>query len=490
MSNGDRWPRVRELFERVFEESPADVEVWLDREGIDDALLREEVLSLVRHHKAAGSFLVEDAGRRLAQFMGDSRVLEPGQRIGSYTIVRELGRGGMGRVYLAEDSRLKRMVALKALSPDLMSSPSFRDRFEREAHAAAALTHPGICTIHVLEEIDGELFIVSEFIDGHTLREEVRGPRPSAGEVVGLAQELAAALAHAHERGVTHRDLKPENIMRTREGRLKILDFGLARMERATAAATAYMTQPGTLIGTLEYMSPEQLKLQPADSRSDVFVFGIVLYEYASGTHPFKAPTPDALIDRIRDSAPDPIGNYRSDLPSVVVEVIERCLAKSPAGRFSSAAEIVGALNSNRTEPKTDPLKADRLTAWWRAHQLVVMTLYFIACALGWQIKEWQPGITMGVFVFTCIAATVAGVVRGHLLFTERVNASRFASEHRRLSLVLLVADMLLAVAVTGNGLLLTLTRPLAGVLTTALGVGIALARLVMEPSTTSASIR
>jgi Protein kinase domain len=485
MSNGDRWPRVRELFERVFEESPADVEVWLDQEGVTDALLREEVVSLVRHHKVAGSFLAQDAGQRLSQFMGDGRVLEPGQTIGQYTIVRELGRGGMGRVYLAKGSRPERMVALKALSPDFTASPSYRERFEREANAAAALNHPGICTIHVLEEHDGELFIVSEFLDGHTLREEVRGPRPSASEVVGLAQELAAALAHAHDKGVTHRDLKPENIMRTREGRLKILDFGLARMQASAAAGTVHVTQPGTLTGTPAYMSPEQLNGQAADSRSDVFAFGIVLYEYASATHPFKAVTPLALAGRILESAADPIGNYRQDLPSVVVDVIERCLAKSPSDRFATAGEIVRALSRKESSPSPG-----RLTAWWRAHQLVVIAMYFVACALGWQIKEWQPGITMGVFVFTCIAATVAGVVRGHLLFTERVNASRFAAEHRRLYLALLVADLLLAVAVTGNGLLLTLTRPLAGVLTTALGVGIALARLVVEPATTSASIR
>jgi Protein kinase domain len=483
MKDDGRWPRVRELFERAFEESPADVGAWLDREGVTDALLREEVLSLVRHHKVAGSFLAEDAGHRLSQFIGESHVLEPGQTLGQYTIVRELGRGGMGRVYLAKDGRLGREVALKALSPDLISNPSYRERFQREALAAGTLTHQGICTIHALEEIDGELFIVSEFIDGHTLREEIGGARPSVAEVVRLAQELADALAHAHEKGVTHRDLKPENIMRTRGGRLKILDFGLARMESAAGAATAYATQPGTLIGTPAYMAPEQLNGRPADPRSDVFVFGVILYEYASGTHPFRATTPLALAGRILESAADPIESHRRDLPSVVVDVIERCLCKSPADRFASASEIVRELSRTKFDNR-------RLTAWWRAHQLIVLAMYFIACTLGWQIKEWQPGITMGLFVLMCVVATVAGVVRGHLLFTERMNTSRFAAEHRRLSPVLLGTDLLLGAAMAGDGLLLTTIRPVAGVLTTALGVGIALTRLVVEPSTTSASIR
>jgi tRNA A-37 threonylcarbamoyl transferase component Bud32 len=482
MTTDDRWRRVRDLFERAFEESPVDIDDWLDREGVTDALLREEVLSLVRHHKVAGSFLAEDAGHRLSQFIGDSPVLETGQVLGQYTIVRELGRGGMGRVYLAKD-RLGREVALKALSPDLTASPSYRERFKREALAQAALTHPGICTIHVFEEVGGELFIVSEFIDGHTLRKEIGGTRPSAEEVSRLARELAEALAHAHEKGVTHRDLKPENIMRTREGRLKILDFGLALMQTAAGAPTAYVTQPGALAGTPAYMAPEQLNCLPADSRSDVFAFGVVLYEYASGTHPFRATTPLAQAGRILESAADPIETHRRDLPSVVVDVIERCLCKSPADRFASASEIVRELSRTKFDNR-------RLTAWWRAHQLIVLAMYFIACTLGWQIKEWQPGITMGLFVLMCVVATVGGVVRGHLLFTERMNTSRFAAEHRRLSPVLLGTDLLLGAAMAGDGLLLTTIRPVAGVLTTALGVGIALTRLVVEPSTTSASIR
>ena len=477
MIDGDRWRRVRDLFERVFEERPTDVAAWLDREGVFDAPIREEVISLMRHNSAAGSFLAQDAGHRLAQFMVDSRVLEPGHTLGQYTIVRELGRGGMGRVYLAKDARLQRMVALKALSPDLIGDPSHRERFRQEALAAAALTHPGICTVHALEEFDGEWFIASEFIDGHTLREEIRNSRPAAREVVRVAQELAAALAHAHESGITHRDLKPENVMRTRDGRLKILDFGLARMETPGTEREGLVTMKGAILGTPDYMSPEQLNGERADARADVFALGIIFYEYASGRHPFEASTPLARAGRILEGSADPIDASRPDLAASIVSTIERCLAKLPYERFASAVEVVRALSRADSAPV-------RLTAWWRIHQLVVIALYFVACVAAWQIKEWRPGITTGLFVFTGLAASVAGVIRGFLLFTERINTSQFVAEYRKVDPVLLVADLLLAAALAIDGALLATIMPLAGVLTIALGVCIALARLFMEPAT------
>jgi len=482
MTDVERWRRVRDLFERAFEEEPADVGAWLDREGVSDPQLREEVLSLLQHHASAGGFLAEAVGHRLSDLMVGGRALEPGQVVGPYTIVREIGRGGMGRVYLAKDARLGRVVALKALSPDLTADSAHRDRFRREAQAAAALTHPGICTIHAFEEFDGELFIASEFIDGHTLREEINGPRPSAGEVLRLAQELASALGHAHDNGITHRDLKPENVMRTRDGRLKILDFGLARSETPAADVTGHATQPGALIGTPGYMSPEQLNGQRGDARSDVWALGVLIYEYACGVHPFAAATLPAVWGRILGGAADPIDSRRSDLPSSVVLVIERCLYKAPPDRFASATEIARALH------RVDSRRG-RLTAWWQTHQLVVVALYFIACGLGWQIKEWRPGMTTAIFIALGVTATVAGVLRGHLLFTERVNTSRLAAEHRRAAPILLAADMFLAVALAVDGVLLAATQPLAGVLTIALGVGVALAQLFVEPATTSASL-
>ena len=236
----DRWQRVRDLFERALEVESADLGAWLDREAGGDAEVRAEVASLLDHHSAAGSFLIQPVTESLPQLLTDRLALVPGQRLGSYTIVRELGRGGMGRVYLATDERLGRTVALKALPPRWTSDSVGRERLRREARAAAALTHPGICTVYALEEFEGELFIAAEFVDGHPLRDEIAGQRrPSADDVLQTARELAAALASAHVKGITHRDLKPENVMRAKDGRLKILDFGLALTEDISAGQPA-----------------------------------------------------------------------------------------------------------------------------------------------------------------------------------------------------------------------------------------------------------
>jgi hypothetical protein len=228
-------------------------------------------------------------------------------------------------------------------------------------------------------------------------------------------------------------------------------------------------------------MAPEQLNGQRADARADVWAFGVVLYEYACGAHPFEAPTAAARIRRIFDGTMDPILSRRSDLPASVVKVIERSLSKSPNDRYASASEMVGDLD--RGGPPSRPM-----TAWWRTHQFVIVALYFIACGLTWQIKEWQPGPASVLFFATSIIATVAGIFRGHLLFAERVNSARFASELQRAMPVLFVADLLLGLALAIDGLLLAGIQPVASVLTVALGVGIALARLLVEPSTISAS--
>jgi hypothetical protein len=479
-----QWQRVRDLFERALADDPQDLDGWLGREAAGDEQVRAEVASLLRHHGRVGSFLADAVTDRLPDLLADERALAPGQVIGSYSIVREIGRGGMGRVYLATDERLGRTVALKALPPELTEDVSQRERLRREARAAASLTHPGICTVYALEELEGQLFIATEFLDGRTLREEISaGPRPSAQAVLQAAREIAAALATAHAKGLVHRDLKPENVMRTRDGRLKILDFGLARGESGIDAVTGRITQPGVVVGTPAYMAPEQLEGDTVDARSDVFAFGVLLYEYASGRHPFEASTPLALAARLLESEALPLDRAVPELPRGFVEVIERCLRKRPADRFRSAIEIGPALAVDKAAPP--PAGSAR---WWRTHQIVVVGLYLVAALLAWQVKEWENGLPNVIFFAIGGAATVGGVFRGHLVFTERVHGRALTAEWRRAAPVTLAVDLVIALALVLDGAILSTTREVAAVLTLALALGVAIGRLVIEPSTTQAA--
>ena len=484
--NADQWQRVRALFELALERNPGDTAAFLAREAPDDPALRAEVESLLEHHTRAGAFLEEPVASRVPAWLEDEGGLAPGSVVGPYTIVREIGRGGMGHVYLASDARLGRTVALKALPPAWTRDPAHRERLKREARAAAGLSHPGICTVYALEEMGDALFIATEFVDGRTLREEISGRvRPSPQLVEATIRELVAALASAHDNGVVHRDLKPENIMRTRDGRVKILDFGLARLETPGAnAPVTFATRPGALMGTPAYMAPEQLNGQTADARADVFAFGITAYEYASGEHPFAAPTELGLIARVLESRAQPLAARCPQVPLPLAAVIDRCLAKAPGDRFATAAEVVGALAGGSA-----PLASPGVSIWWRTHQLALMAVYIVASTVAWQIKESYPSpAALWLFVATGIGGALSGIIRGHLVFTERMNRPRLADERRRTATIMTVADVLIALALIADAFTFVEVKPLYAMLTMALGLGIAMAALVMEPATTAAA--
>jgi serine/threonine protein kinase len=481
----DQQRRVRGLFEAALDhESVGGAGRWVAFEAADDPLVRDEVLSLLAHHSRAGQFLSQPVVDLAPDLLADGP-LAPGTVIGTYTIVREIGRGGMGRVYLASDARLGRTVALKALAPHLLGDAAQRERLRGEARAAASLTHPGICTVYALEEIDGDLFIASEFVDGHTLREEIAsGRRPATADVVRTARELAAALAAAHATGMVHRDLKPDNVMRTREGRLKILDFGLARTDSPHATRMGAPTQPGIVMGTPAYMAPEQINGEAVDSRADVFAFGVLLYEYACGVHPFDGSTPLAIVARVLESDARPLNARCPDLSGGVADVVGRCLRKAPEDRFGSAGEIVGALKAVAGEAD-----ASRHAAWWRTHQLTIVAIDIGSAILSWQIKEWvETPITVSIFLALGAAATIGGVLRGHLVFTEWFNRARLAKERQRTRRAMRLLDVLTAVLLFVDAVIIAAVKALPAVFALSAALGLALASLVLEPATTAAA--
>jgi hypothetical protein len=480
--NTEQRRRARDLFEAALDVEPAQLASWLQQSEPNDPAVRAEVESLLDHHWRAGSFLTQPLAEAVPHLLEEEHTLEPGAVLGTYTIVRELGRGGMGRVYLAADGRLGRTVAIKALAPHLTRDPIHRERLRHEARAAAVLTHPGICTVYALDEFDGDLYIVTEFVDGHTLRDEIAGKRPSTDTIIATCRELGAALASAHAKGITHRDLKPENVMRLGDGRVKILDFGLAHVGGGEGTPGSTISTAGA--GTPAYMTPEQIEGHTVGPATDVFAFGVLTYEWITGIHPFQAASSLAMIARVIDSQPEPLASH-GDVPRWLSDIIERCLRKAPGDRFRSASELRDALE----RPVTAVRYMRRTSTWWRVHQLAVMVLYVGGTTRAWQIKNWVHGSRTALlaFILMGVAASVGGIVRGHLIFTDVMNRGHLALEMRRTRRVVIFADLLMAFTLAADALLLASLEPLAAVLTLLVAAGIALAAILMEPATTVA---
>ncbi|MBK5297578.1 MAG: serine/threonine protein kinase [Vicinamibacteria bacterium] len=311
--------------------------------------------------------------------------LNPGARLGPYEIVGPLGAGGMGEVYDAKDTRLDRGVAIKILRPEFADAPDRRARFEREARAIASLNHPHICTLHDIGHHDDIAFLVMERLEGETLADRlVRGPLPFA-EALVCAGQIADALDRAHGQGIVHRDLKPANIMLTRSG-VKLLDFGLAQLlapdapvaDGLTRAGT--LTQEGVIVGTLQYMAPEQLEGKPTDARSDLFAFGAILYEMVTGRRAFDAPSQAGLVGAILHAEVPQV----TSAPPAFARVLAACLAKRPEDRWSSAHDVRLLLNGIGAETQSGiaavpPHATPRRDRWgWVAAVLALAALALV----------------------------------------------------------------------------------------------------------------
>jgi serine/threonine protein kinase len=277
---------------------------------------------------------------------GEAPAISSGCRLGPYEVLELLGAGGMGEVYRARDPRLGRDVAIKVLPSSFSKDPDRLRRFEQEARAAGVLSHPNITAVYDVGSQDGAPYVVSELLEGERLQSVLAGDLLSTRRAIGLAIQLAQGLAAAHEKGIVHRDLKPSNVFVTREGRVKILDFGLAkvinesRSRASVALPSTTATEPGTVLGTLGYMAPEQLRGKPADARSDIFSFGAILYEMLSGKRAFRGDSAaDTVSAVLRDDPPD-LSLTNRTIPPALERIVRHCLEKNPEQRFQSARDL------------------------------------------------------------------------------------------------------------------------------------------------------
>src|ERR1700740_851505 len=272
----------------------------------------------------------------------------PGKRLGPYEILSAIGAGGMGEVYRARDTRLDSTIAIKVLPSHLAARPELRERFEREARTIASLNHPHICVLYDIGHQDGIDFLVMEYVEGETLAQRLqKGPLP-LDQVLRYAIEIADALDKAHRKGITHRDLKPGNIMLTKSG-AKLLDFGLAKLSQETKPATPIselptekgtITAQGAILGTLQYMAPEQLEGKEVDARTDIFAFGVVVYEMATGRKAFEGKSQASLIAKILETDPIPMASLQPMTPPVLDRAVRTCLAKEPDERWQAAGDL------------------------------------------------------------------------------------------------------------------------------------------------------
>jgi serine/threonine protein kinase len=355
----ERWQQVSRIFKSAIDlDGEARAKYVAGQCGADESLRAEVQKLLDSHRKAnAADFMNGVAAEYVASLLVDGddsdsqqRVLIKGQQFGSYEILDSLGAGGMGEVYLARDSRLDRTVALKVISPRISLDKRRMQRFRQEAKVVSSLNQPNILTVYEFGEVDGLTFIATEFIDGQTLRDHLRGTKPGLGEILEITIQVLAAVDAAHEAQIVHRDIKPENVMiRRRDRVVKVLDFGLAKMTEKKSstmkieeseAPTDIKTAPGTIMGTINYMSPEQAQSGHIDERTDIWSTGVMLYEMIAGTMPFSGMTSSHTIVQILEKDPPPLSKF-AQVPAELERIVLKAMAKKADERYQTAKDML-----------------------------------------------------------------------------------------------------------------------------------------------------
>ncbi len=348
----ERWQQVKAVFQQALERDTGERTAFLAQACGDDDALRSEVTLLLDGHVNAGSFIETPADEVAAEFLAvqASPAGLVGQQLNQYRIQSRLGAGGMGEVFQARDTRLDRLVALKVLPLEVANDKERLQRFVREAKAASALNHPHVATIYEIGEAENIHFIAMEYIEGQTLAKKVNGSPLAINKVVEIGSQIADALDEAHSHGITHRDIKPANIMLTPRGQVKVLDFGLAKITRPESIesdiSTLAKTHSGVVMGTPQYMSPEQVRGQVADHRSDIFSLGLILYEMLSGQRAFGGDSAAEVMSAILKNAPPPLSKLTAERSPALVKIVGRCLEKTPERRFQSASDLRFALEA------------------------------------------------------------------------------------------------------------------------------------------------